>query len=89
MTSSTVTVGDWVDLWWGKAARATLFGLGMVAAVMSMLLGVAIGAAAWVPIVLGLALAANTARAATVPSVSRIAAMAANLVVIVALTAFI
>lgn len=87
MTASTATVGEWVKHPLGKMARIALAGLGLLTAVLSLLLALALRDGTLL-VLLGVALAATSARAAAVPSLSRLAAMAVNIVSIVVVAQF-
>lgn len=83
MTVSTITTLDeWATHPIGKAARFGVAVLGLASAVLVMMVATMISHAAWTLVLLGVALAATSVRAATRPSVLRFTTLAAVMMAI-------
>ncbi|MGH8948467.1 MAG: hypothetical protein ACRDXF_06355, partial [Acidimicrobiia bacterium] len=81
MTVSTITTLDeWAAHPYGKAARIALAVLGLASAVLVLMVATMHSQAAWLLVLLGVALAGTTVRAASKPSVIRLTTLAAVMV---------
>jgi hypothetical protein len=81
MTVSTITTLDeWAAHPFGKAARIALAVLGLSSAVLVLMVATLQTQAAWLLILLGVALAATTVRVASKPSVIRLTTLAGVMV---------
>lgn len=82
MTTVGFALENWPATTFGKVARWALAVLGVITATLTLLLAPMIGTGSWLMVLAGVALAANSVRAAHEPTVVRLTAVAANLVVI-------
>jgi hypothetical protein len=83
MTVSTITsIDEWAAHPIGKAARVAVAILGLASAVLVLLVATMNSQAAWTLVLLGVALAATSIRAATKPSVIRLTSLAAVMIAI-------
>jgi len=81
MTVSTITTLDeWAAHPFGKAARIALAVLGLASAVLVLMVATLQTQAAWLLVLLGVALAATTVRAASKPSFIRLTTLAAVMI---------
>jgi hypothetical protein len=81
MTVSTITTLDeWAAHPFGKAARIGLAALGLASAVLVLMVATMNSQSAWLLVLLGVALAATSVRAAAKPSVIRLTTLAAVMV---------
>jgi hypothetical protein len=81
MTVSTITTLDeWAAHPYGKVARIALAVLGLASAVLVLMVATMVTEAAWLLVLLGVALAAATVRAASKPTVVRLTTLAAVMV---------
>ena len=81
MTVSTITTLDeWAAHPLGKAARIALVVLGLASSVLVLMVATLQTQAAWLLVLLGVALAATTVRAASKPSMIRLATLGAVMV---------
>ncbi len=81
MTVSTITsLDEWAAHPYGKAARIALAVLGLASSVLVLLVATLLSQAAWLLVLLGVALAATTVRAASKPSVIRLTSLGAVMV---------
>lgn len=84
MTASTVTTLDeWAAHPFGKAARIGLALLGLASAALVLMVATMNSQAAWLLVLLGVALAATSVRAASKPSVIRLTTLAAVMVSVI------
>lgn len=82
MTALETTLTNWEITPFGKIARAAIAVLGVVTATLTLMLSAVMDGGAWVTLLAGVALAATSARAAKEPSLSRLTAVTANLILI-------
>jgi uncharacterized membrane protein len=83
MTVSTITsIDEWAAHPIGKAARVAVAILGLLSAVLVLLVATMNSQAAWTLVLLGVALAATSIRAATKPGVIRLTSLAAVMIAI-------
>jgi hypothetical protein len=83
MTVSTITTIDELAAHpFGKAARIAMAVLGLASAVLVLMVATVYTEAAWPLVLLGAALAATSVRAATKPSLMRLASLGAVMVAI-------
>lgn len=83
MTVSTITtIEDWAAHPIGKAARIALAAMGLVSAVIVLMLATIYSHAAWTLVLLGVALAAASVRAAAKPGLVRLTTLAAVMITI-------
>lgn len=82
MTALETTLTNWEVTSFGKIARAAIAVLGVVTATLTLMLSAVMDGGAWVTLLAGVALAATSARAAKEPSLSRLTAVTANLILI-------
>ncbi|MGH8914606.1 MAG: hypothetical protein ACRDZM_08850 [Acidimicrobiia bacterium] len=83
MTVSTITTLDeWAVHPIGRVARAAIAALGLMSATLVLLVATMNSHAAWTLVLLGVTLAAASIRAATRPSVVRLATLAAVMIAI-------
>ena len=81
MTVSTITTLDeWAAHPYGKAARIALVVLGLASAVLVLMVATINTQAAWLLVLLGVALAATTVRVASKPTVIRLITLAVVMV---------
>jgi hypothetical protein len=81
MTVSTITTLDeWAAHPYGKAARIALVVLGLASAMLVLMMATMNTQAAWLLVLLGVALAATTMRVASKPTVIRLITLAAVMV---------
>ncbi|MGH8872045.1 MAG: hypothetical protein ACRDWS_08730 [Acidimicrobiia bacterium] len=83
MTVSTIiTLDEWAAHPVGKAARIAIAVLGLASAILVLLVATMNSRAAWTLVLLGVALAATSVRAAIKPSVIRLTTLAAVMIAI-------
>ncbi len=82
MTTLDFTLTNWEVTPLGKAARVALGVLGVITATLTLMLAAAMDTGTWMVVLAGVALAATSARAAREPSLARLTAVTANLIVI-------
>lgn len=82
MTAITSSFEDWTETSLGKATRIGIGVLGVITATLTLILAAVMDTGAWATVLAGVALAATSARAAKDPSIARLAAVAANLILI-------
>ncbi len=83
MTVSTITsLDEWAAHPLGKAARVAVAVLGLASAILVLLVATMNSQAAWLLVLLGVALAATSVRAAANPSVIRLTTLAAVMIAI-------
>lgn len=82
MTTSDLVLEDWATKPAGKAARIAIAAGGLITATLVILMATIIDQGAWLFILLGVALAATSVRAARYPSLLRMAVVAANLIAV-------
>ena len=81
MTVSTITpLDEWAAHPYGKAARIGLAVLGLASAMLVLMVATMQTQAAWLLVLLGVALAATAVRAASKPSLIRLTTLAAVMV---------
>lgn len=82
MTAIESRLEPWTLTSLGKMTRFTIGLLGVITATLVLMIAAVIDGGSWLLILAGVALAANSARAAKYPSVTRLTTVAANLIVI-------
>jgi len=82
MTTSDLVLESWATKPLGKAARISIAVGGMLTATLVLLMATMLSQGAWVFVLVGVALAATSVRAARYPTLVRLTAVAANLVAI-------
>jgi hypothetical protein len=82
MTTSELVLDEWATQPFGKAARVAIAVGGMITATLVLLMATMIRDGAWLFVLIGVALAATSIRAAQVPTVTRLAVVSANLIAI-------
>lgn len=82
MTAITSSLENWADTSLGKVTRLTIAVLGVVTATLTLMLVAVMDTSVWVMVLASVALAATSARAARKPSLARLTAVFANLIVI-------
>ena len=86
MTVSKVVLEDWATQPLGKAVRIAIAAGGIITAFMLLVMASVVAQGSWVLVLAGVALVATSVRAASIPSVTRLMVVVANLVAIPALT---
>lgn len=82
MTTSQLVLDDWATEPLGKAARIAIAVGGMITATLVLLMATMVSNGAWLFLLIGVALAATSVRAARYPTLVRLAVVAANLIAI-------
>lgn len=82
MTVSDIALDDWAVKPLGKAARIAVAVGGMITATLVLLMSTMLQDGAWLFVLIGVSLAATSVRAAKVPTLTRLGAVAANLIAI-------
>lgn len=82
MTVSDIALDDWAIKPLGKAARIAVATGGMITATLVLLMATMLQEGAWLFVLIGVALAATSVRAAKIPTLIRLGAVAANLIAI-------
>ena len=82
MTTSELVLESWATKPLGKAARVSIAVGGMITATLVLLMATMLTQGAWVFVLVGVALAATSVRAARYPTLMRLAVVAANLIAI-------
>lgn len=82
MTTSQLVLEDWATKPLGRAARIAIAVGGIITATLVLLLAAVVRDGSWLFVLAGVALAATSVRAARYPTVVRLAAVMANLIVI-------
>jgi hypothetical protein len=82
MTALEFTLTNWEVTPLGKVARGAIAVLGIITATLTVMLSAVMDGGEWVTLLAGVALAATSARAARNPSLSRLTAVTANLIMI-------
>jgi len=83
MTVSTInTIDEWAVHPLGKVARVAIAALGLMSATLVLLVATMNSQAAWTLVLLGVALAAASVRAAASPSLIRLTTLAAVMVAV-------
>jgi hypothetical protein len=83
MTVSNITTFDeWAAHPLGKAARVAIAALGLMSAVLVLLVATMNSQAAWILVLLGVALAAVSVRSAMHPSLIRLTTLAAIMIAV-------
>lgn len=82
MTTSDIVLDEWATKPIGKAARISIAVGGMITATLVLLLASMLSDGSWILVLAGVALAATSVRAARAPTVTRLAAVMANLIVV-------
>lgn len=86
MTTSDIVLEDWATRPLGKAARVAIAVGGIITATLVLLMATLLPQGSWLFVLTGVALAATSVRAARFPTVLRLSAVAANLIVIPLIT---
>lgn len=83
MTVSTITtIDEWAAHPVGKVARVAIAALGLMSATLVLLVATMNSQAAWTLVLLGVALAATSVRAAASPSLIRLTTLAAVMIAV-------
>ena len=82
MATSDIVTDKWATRPLGKAARIAIAAGGMITATLVLLMATMLTSGAWLFVLVGVALAATSVRAALVPSIMRLGLVAANLIAI-------
>lgn len=82
MTTTTQPLHGWATKPLGKAARVAMAGIGMAMATMVLMTAAVVESGSWALVLLGVALAATSVRAARVPTVSRLTTLMATVIAI-------
>lgn len=82
MTTTTQPLQAWATKPLGKAARVAMAGVGMAMATLVLMTSAVVESGSWALVLLGVALAATSVRAAWIPTVSRLSALMATVVAI-------
>lgn len=82
MTTADLVLSDWALTTAGKTARLAIAVLGMVVGTLTLMLAPAMARASWLLVLAGISLAATSVRAARLPTVTRLAVVAVNLLLI-------
>jgi hypothetical protein len=83
MTVSTISsLDEWAAHPIGKVARVAIAALGLMSATLVLLVATMNSQAAWVLVLLGVALAAASVRAATTPTLIRLTTLAAVMIAV-------
>lgn len=82
MTTSDIVLEEWATKPMGKAARIAIAVGGMVTATLVLLMATMLTNGAWLFVLVGVALAATSVRAASAPTITRLGVVAANLIAI-------
>lgn len=82
MTTSDLVLDEWATKPLGKAARIAIAAGGMITATLVLLMATMLREGTWAFVLIGVALAATSVRAARFPTVARLGAVAANLIAI-------
>ena len=82
MTTSQLVLDDWALKPTGKAARIAIAVGGMITATLVLMMATMLDQGTWLFVLVGVALVATSIRAARYPTLLRLGAVAANLVLI-------
>ena len=82
MATSDIVTDEWATKPLGKAARIAIAAGGMITATLVLMMATMLTSGAWLFVLVGVALAATSVRAALVPSIMRLGLVAANLIAI-------
>ena len=82
MTTSNLVLGAWATRLMGKAARIGIAVGGLATATLILTMASVVATGSWALVLLGVALAAVSVRAAIAPTVGRLTSVAAGLVAI-------
>ncbi len=82
MTTSDIVLEEWATKPMGKAARIAIAAGGMITATLVILMATMLTNGAWLFVLVGVALAATSVRAASAPTITRLSVVAANLIAI-------
>jgi hypothetical protein len=83
MTATTITtIDEWAAHPVGKVARVAIAALGLMSATLVLLVATISDQSAWIMVLLGVALAAVSMRAAAKPSLLRLTTLAAIMVAV-------
>lgn len=77
MTTSTPVLQAWATRPLGKATRIAVAAIGMAMGTLVMMTAAVVETGSWALVLLGVSLAATSVRAAHVPNLSRVGALAA------------
>ena len=89
MTTSELVLGHWATEPIGKAIRVSIALAGIIMAVLILLTASMLASGSWTFVLIGVALAATSARAARFPTALRLGLVAANLVAVPVIARFI
>jgi hypothetical protein len=82
MTTTSPALQAWAVTGVGKVARIAMAAIGMSVATMALTTSAAVDTGSWALVLLGVALAATSVRAAWTPSVSRLTALTVTMIAI-------
>lgn len=82
MTTSELSLESWATAPLGKAARLSIAVGGMITATLVLLMATMLSQGTWLFVLVGVALAATSIRAARYPTLIRLSVVAANLIAI-------
>jgi len=82
MTTTDIVLDEWATQPLGKAARVAIAAGGMITATLVLLMATMLRDGAWLFVLIGVALAATSIRAARAPTLTRMAIVSANLIAI-------
>jgi hypothetical protein len=82
MTATPSTLQTWATKPLGKVARGAIAVLGMTMATLVLMTSAVVDSGSWALVLLGVALAANSVRAARIPSLARLTAVMATVLAI-------
>lgn len=82
MTTSELVLDEWATKPIGKAARIAIATGGMITATLVLLMATMLRDGAWMFVLVGVALAATSVRAARYPTILRLGVVATNLIAI-------
>jgi hypothetical protein len=82
MTTSDLVLDEWATKPMGKAARIAIAAGGIITATLVLLMATMLPDGAWLFVLVGVALAATSVRAARYPTIVRLGVVAANLIAI-------
>lgn len=82
MTTSDLVLEEWATKPLGKAARISIAIGGMITATLVLLMATMVESGSWMLVLVGVALAATSVRAARFPTLIRLGVVVANLIAI-------
>ena len=82
MTTSDLVLDEWASRPLGKAARISIAVGGLITATLVLMMATMLREGSWLFVLVGVALAATSVRAARYPTIVRLGVVAANLIAI-------